>query len=328
MPFSSGTYSLPAGNPVVTATTIQSSWANNTMTDVATALSTCVLKDGTQTVTANIPMSNFKLTGLGSGTALTDAANLGQIQNGTSTYLTAVAGTNTITATATPTPTLAVGQRFWFIPANTNTGAATLNISSTGAGAVQLNGAALIGGELAQNIPVEVFVTAVTPVYEIATVGGFINALVTANRVFAGPSSGAATIPGFRALVPADLSMTPIAASMTADIALTSTASYYDGPVIAQGTAGSWFVSGTVTCTDTTNSTIYAKLWDGTTVIDSAALQVFTNSLSSVSLSGYITNPVGNIRISCQDVGTTSAHIKFNGTGNSKDSTITAIRIG
>lgn len=41
---------------------------------VATALSTCLLKDGTQTVTANIPMANFKITGLGTPTADGDAA--------------------------------------------------------------------------------------------------------------------------------------------------------------------------------------------------------------------------------------------------------------
>lgn len=273
-------------------------------------------------------MSNFKFTGLGSGTALTDAANLGQIQNGTSTYLTGVAGTNTITATATPTPTLAIGQRFWFIPAATNTAAATLNISSTGAGAIQLNGAALTGGELKQNIPVEVFITAVTPVYEIATVGGFINALVTANRVFAGPSSGAAAIPGFRALIPADLSMTPIAASLTADVALTSTATFYDGPTIAQGTAGTWFASGKVTVTDASSAALWAKLWDGTTVIDSGAFQVAGGGFVTISLSGYTTNPVANLKISVRDTSNITGKIVFNQTGASKDSTLSAIRIG
>lgn len=34
----SGTYSLPGGNPVITGTTIASSWANNTMSDIATEM--------------------------------------------------------------------------------------------------------------------------------------------------------------------------------------------------------------------------------------------------------------------------------------------------
>lgn len=68
MSFTSGVFSLVAGNPVVTGTTISSTWANNTLTDIATGLSTCVLKDGTQTVTANLPIGGFKLTGLSAGT--------------------------------------------------------------------------------------------------------------------------------------------------------------------------------------------------------------------------------------------------------------------
>lgn len=69
MPFSAGAYSLPALNPVTTNTTISSVWANNTLSDIATALSTAVLKDGTQVITANIPMAGFKFTGLGAGSA-------------------------------------------------------------------------------------------------------------------------------------------------------------------------------------------------------------------------------------------------------------------
>ena len=168
MAFSSGTYSLYAtGNPVVTGTTISSSWANNTLNDIATALTTCVLKDGSQTLTANIPMANFKFTGLGAGSALTDSATLRQVQYNFGAFLTSVAGTNTITATATPTPAYTVGQLFTFTPAVTNTGAVTLNISAVGAGAVQLLGAALTGGELQASLPVTVIVTAATPVFEI-----------------------------------------------------------------------------------------------------------------------------------------------------------------
>ncbi len=55
MSFSSGTFTLVAGNPVVTGTTISSTTHNNTMTDIATGLSTAVLKDGTQVCTAAIP---------------------------------------------------------------------------------------------------------------------------------------------------------------------------------------------------------------------------------------------------------------------------------
>ena len=55
MAFSSGVFSLVAGNPVVTGTVISSTTNNNTLTDIANGLSTCLLKDGTQTATAAIP---------------------------------------------------------------------------------------------------------------------------------------------------------------------------------------------------------------------------------------------------------------------------------
>src|SRR3990167_9987614 len=79
MAFAGGVFTLAAGNPVVTGTTISSTVQNNTMSDVATGLSTCVLKDGTQIITANIPMATFKFTGMGSGTAATDSASFGQL---------------------------------------------------------------------------------------------------------------------------------------------------------------------------------------------------------------------------------------------------------
>lgn len=65
-----GTYNLPAGNPVVTGTTISSTWANTTLSDMATALTNSISKDGQTTPTANLPMGGFRLTGLGAGSAL------------------------------------------------------------------------------------------------------------------------------------------------------------------------------------------------------------------------------------------------------------------
>lgn len=121
---------------------------------------------------------------------------------------------------------------------------------------------------------------------------------------------------------------TPITASLGADVALNNTANYFDGPSIAQGTAGTWFVSGTVTMSDTTSAANYlVKLWDGTTVISSAQTQTANSVPAVIALSGYITSPAGNLRITCKDSTTAFGKILFNQSGNSKDSTITAIRI-
>ena len=58
----SGTYSLPAGNPVVTGTTISSTWANNTLSDIATALTGSVAADGQTTMSGNLNMGNNQIT--------------------------------------------------------------------------------------------------------------------------------------------------------------------------------------------------------------------------------------------------------------------------
>lgn len=142
---------------VLTASDLNSEF-NNVLNNALTLISP---------LTADLAAGGFKLTGLGAGAALTDSATLQQVQYNFGAFLTSVAGTNTITATATPTPAYTIGQVFTFTPAVTNTGAVTLNISSVGAGAVQLLGAALTGGELQASLPVTVIVTAATPVFEI-----------------------------------------------------------------------------------------------------------------------------------------------------------------
>lgn len=79
------------------------------------------------------------------------------IQSGTLQLLTSVAGTNTITATATgPIAAYAAGQMFLMVPANTNTGATTVNINGLGAKNIFFGGVACVGGELTQNVPAQI----------------------------------------------------------------------------------------------------------------------------------------------------------------------------
>lgn len=203
----SGTYNLyTPGNPTVTGTTITSTWANNSLNDIATALSTAICKDGQTTTTANIDFAQ----------GITVATNKFIVN------------------------------------------------SATG--------------------------------------------VMTASSAF----------------------MSPITNSLGADVNLNNTGSYFDGPSIAQGTSGTWFVSGTVTVTDSAGAAAFnVKLWDGVTVIASST---FINSaagkVSPISLSGFITSPVGNLRISVNDETSVNGVIRFNRSGLSKDSTISAIRIG
>jgi len=69
----SGTYSLPAGNPVVTGTTIASTWANNTLSDIASALTGSLASDGQTAMTGNLDANSNKIVNLATPTLSTDA---------------------------------------------------------------------------------------------------------------------------------------------------------------------------------------------------------------------------------------------------------------
>ena len=147
----SGTFNInSAGQPVVTGTVITSTAFNALTSDLANGLTTALTKDGQTTPTANIPMGNFKITGLAAGTAVADAVRLSQLQNGSTTSYITVTGTDTITGTVTPTLTAyATGQQFSFVVAATNTAAVTLNVDGIGAKAVTRTGSvALVAGDM------------------------------------------------------------------------------------------------------------------------------------------------------------------------------------
>lgn len=131
-----------AGQPVVSDTVIDPDVFNALTADVATGLSTCITKDGQTTVTANIPMGTYKITGLGAATARTDAASLANIQDGAGVYVGTVGGSaNAITLTPSPAITAYVaGQRFSFIAGSTNTGDTTVAVSGLAAKTIQKTG--------------------------------------------------------------------------------------------------------------------------------------------------------------------------------------------
>jgi hypothetical protein len=135
------------------------------------------------------------------------------------------------------------------------------------------------------------------------------------------------TIDGHSAQLATLFGPSALHASLGADVPLNSTIVFFDGPSIAQGTQGTWFVSGTVTITDTATGQYIVKLWDGITVIASTRSSVFVATASiSISLSGFLASPAGNLKISVKP-NVTTATMKFNLTGESRDSTISAFRI-
>ena len=123
----SGTYNLPAGNPVVTGTTISSSTTNTTNSDIATALTNCITRDGQSTPSDNLPMNSKKLTGLAAGTSAGDSVRYEQVlllAGGTMT------GTVTFAAGQTVDGTNAIGFRN--IPVNSQSAAYTAVLADSG----------------------------------------------------------------------------------------------------------------------------------------------------------------------------------------------------
>lgn len=98
----SGVYSLPAGNPVVTGTTISSTWANNTLGDISTALTGSVAADGQTPMTGSLDMNSNQLTNLAEATTGGNAVEYDQ-------FIAAFVGP-TITGDLTVTGNIFVGE--------------------------------------------------------------------------------------------------------------------------------------------------------------------------------------------------------------------------
>lgn len=208
---------------------------------------------------------------------------------------TGAANAYVITVTTPQVVTQSAGLRVQFLATNANTGASTLQINALAAKNIKnLNGTALAANQILANAIVDV--------------------------MYDGTQ--------YLLLQSAFPAFSQITNSLSGDVNLSNVATYFDGPSMAQGTAGTWFASGTVTLIDTTGSATFdVKLWDGTTVIASAeALSSGANAIT-ISLSGFLSSPAANIRISAKDITSVNGKIKFNFTGNSKDSTVSAMRI-
>ena len=71
----SGTYNLPAGNPVVSGTTISSTWANSTLSDIASALTGSIASDGQTPMSGTLNMTDNLIINVAAPITGTDASN-------------------------------------------------------------------------------------------------------------------------------------------------------------------------------------------------------------------------------------------------------------
>lgn len=155
------------------------------------------------------------------------------------------------------------------------------------------------------------------------TSGGFVTQPV-ANASLA---NAATTVAGQTCTLGAACGLGTASNTLASPVLLNNTANYFTGPSMAQGTTGTWFVSGTVTLFETAAAIFQCKLWDGTTVIANSWANVTASGTGTISLSGIITSPAGNMRISCRDQTTVNGQISATFGDGGKDSTIWGIRI-
>ena len=130
-------YILPVTtvSPAIGNTTIDSSAQNTLTADIASALTTCITKDGQTAVTANLPMSTFRHTGVGNASALQTYASADDVIDNTLLYAGAsAAGTDTYAASLPISPgAYKTGQMYSFLADVANTGACTINFNLIGA---------------------------------------------------------------------------------------------------------------------------------------------------------------------------------------------------
>ena len=147
----SGTYTLPAGNPVVTGTTISTTWANNTLNDIAATLTDSVAADGQTPMTGDLDLNSNKIVNLAAGTIAGDAVEYSQLVAVTS-VVTITGGTINGATIGATTP---ASGRFTTLESTGNT---------TVGGTLTVTGLGSFNGTGALKIPVGTTLQQPTPV--------------------------------------------------------------------------------------------------------------------------------------------------------------------
>src|SRR5882672_8148799 len=117
----------------------------------ATGLSTCLTKDGQQINAANQNFGGFRLTNLGTGTALTDAPTVTQVQNNNMNWAIAGGTADVITLTLSPVPSaISQGQLVGFRATAANaTTMPTISVNGSPAFTITKDGGlALVAGDI------------------------------------------------------------------------------------------------------------------------------------------------------------------------------------
>jgi hypothetical protein len=297
-----GTYNLPAGNPVVTGTVIASTWANSTLTDIASALTGSVAADGQTPMTGDLDMNTNKITNVEPGTVAGNAIEYDQFVAATTTAVNITGGT--IDGTPIGNTTRSSGK-FTTLDAN---GATTLTSTLAVTGVATFAADSQFNGTGALKIPVGTTAQQPTPAtgmirynstlsnfegyyasswIPIGGVAGGSNTQVQYNNAGALAGSSAFTFNGTTLTVP------KIAFASSNTPSLTN----YQGGALIAGTA---VASTSGTSIDFTSIPSWVNrvtfMFDGISTTNTVSIQVQFGTSSGIETSGYISgNVYGNL---------------------------------
>jgi len=310
----SGTYTLPAGNPVVTGTTIASTWANNTMNDLASAMTDSVAADGQTAMTGNLNLNSNKIVNLATPTLSTDAVTKAYVDTADALSLLKASNLSDVANATTSRTNLVAAKSGANSDITSLTGLTTpLTVAQGGIGAATLTANNVLLGNGTSALQV------VAP----STSGN----VLTSNGTTWTSVAGAYPL----------TSGTAVASTSGTSIDFTSIPSWvkritvmFDG-VSGSGTSSLLVQLGTGSTTFTTSGYVATGSFTdtGTNLVTSTAgFPIFTNS-ASFAFSGLmvITNVTGNTWVS-NHAGANSTSYSNNGGGNvALGATLTAVRI-
>jgi len=152
----SGVYSLPAGNPVTPGTTIEASWANSTLEDVANELTNSLSRTGAGGMTAPFRVADGTVSA--PGFAYTNETNTGLYRAGSGSVFMSVLGVNTVQFSTTGL-TVPAGKAFSVVGNATVGGTFAVTGAITATGGVLGNVTAASGTSTFHNLLVTGSVT-------------------------------------------------------------------------------------------------------------------------------------------------------------------------
>src|SRR5215475_2687635 len=98
----------------------------------ANGFGNCLTRDGQGHPSANLPMANFRHTGVGNGVARSDYASLGQAADGVVNWAAAAGTADAITATFAPAPAALIDGQLAFVRASAASTAAAPTFAPNG----------------------------------------------------------------------------------------------------------------------------------------------------------------------------------------------------